>query len=133
MTSHRYPRFNLRADSERTGGMLHELPRRPSRERVGDSGQTAPIGRSLNVTVSDGIIRDLACDHTEGLEVSWHELILPPPFKPTGSVNHEWTVPESLRLTFIADAIPAKSAVEVFLRETAAVRPKRLLGGFAPS
>jgi hypothetical protein len=133
MTFHRYPRFNLRADSERTGGMLHELPRRPSRERVGDSGQLVPIGRYVNITVSHDIIRDLACDHTEGLEVSWHELILPPPFKPTVSVNHEWPVPETLRLTFITDAIPAKSAVEDFLRETAAVRPKRLLGGFAHS
>jgi WNK lysine deficient protein kinase len=123
---------------------------------MGDAGQSDPSGRYIRqddyVTVSDGIVRYLACDRSEGLEVSWHELILPrwpspdewPLIQsecerlkqircdPLYAVHHYWTVPESLRLIFITDAIPAKSAVEDFLRETTAFRPKVVARWFRP-
>jgi WNK lysine deficient protein kinase len=137
--------------------MLPEpLSRRSSRERSSSLTQTDPGGRYVRqddyVTVSDGIVRYLAFDHTEGLEVSWHELILPrwpspeewPGLQaecerlkqlrcdPLFAVHHYWVVPESLRLIFITDAIPAKSAVEDFLRETTEVRPKVVARWFRP-
>jgi WNK lysine deficient protein kinase len=104
------------------------------------------------IAIGPSLVRYKGYDKNTGLEVTWHEVLLPNRVSPEGlqsicagadrfkALRHEslgvlhsyWVSPDQSRVTFITESICAKNVLDDFLRDDSAIRPKVVVKWFRP-